>query len=170
MRKGWIVLTLLALVGCSDDEINNIVDGYQNGNRSGELKGYWEFEGFYKPDIHLEGEELEAFLNEAYIRLTSDNVIEINDVLLLDEHHIRNLKLDQSGIYYTHRDDQYLWFSTSSTINYLERFQSSGTDNVLEYKWNYQYGDTKDTLKIMNNTNYPVYFVKSEAVDYEFVR
>ncbi len=58
MKKFWLLLfPAFLLIGCNEDEIDDLKQDYLNGHKSEELVGFWNFRGGYKTsseeDFHI---------------------------------------------------------------------------------------------------------------------
>lgn len=83
MKKFWLLLLpVFLLIGCNEDEIDNLKQDYINGHKSDELIGFWEHKGGYKVSYDITDEDL----------LVNNETIEVGEILLLDNNYLYLLK------------------------------------------------------------------------------
>lgn len=163
MKKFWLLLfPAFLLVGCNEDEIDDLKQDYLNGHKSEELVGFWEHKGGYKNSYNFIDEML----------LVNNETIEVGEILLLKNDYLYLLKQSSSNesSYYTTKFYQQYWYNTDNFIKTLvSNSSSSGSySQANEAFLPYKFGETNDTLIVQSDSKV-YYLLKTEEVAYEFI-
>lgn len=163
MKKFWLLLLpVFLLVGCNEDEIDNLKQDYINGHKSDELIGFWEHKGGYKVSYNITDEDL----------LVNNGTIEVGEILLLDNNYLYLLKKDSSNepAYYTNKFYQQYWYNTDKFIKTLVSDNSSSGSHSQAHEafLPYKFGETNDTLIVQSDSKV-YYLLKTDEIAYEFI-
>ncbi len=160
MKKFWLLLfPAFLLIGCNEDEIDDLKQDYLNGHKSEELVGFWNFRGGYKTsseeDFHI-----------GTLGMSKGQILHLSRTELF-------ILSKKNNEYTTNKYSKLYWYNNDIFIKTLDLGPNYSTDyynssHAIESNNPYKFGETNDTLIVQSDSE-TYYFLKTEEVAYEFI-